>query len=258
MSHAPASTTHIIGIDCATNPRRVGIARAIRADRSTTLIDARVCGSGADPGDLIAAWVQEAVPASAILALDAPLGWPEPMGKALHRHQAGNPLDVQPNSLFRRATDRDIATRFGKTPLDVGADRIARTAHAALELLAGLCSRLSAEIALGWTPGSVEGIVAIEVYPAATLLAHGASIKGYKAKDGGVSREAIAGLLRQHMDIDTPDDPADWPTDALDAAVCVLAGLDYAAGEAGPPTEEATARKEGWIWARQRRQAEGS
>src|SRR5437016_7332440 len=37
--------------------------------------------------------------------------------------------------MFRRVTDDVIYERLGKRPLDVGADRIARTAHAALRFL---------------------------------------------------------------------------------------------------------------------------
>jgi hypothetical protein len=40
--------------------------------------------------------------------------------------------------MFRRMTDRAIHKNVGRTPLDVGADWIARTAHAALRFLAEL------------------------------------------------------------------------------------------------------------------------
>jgi hypothetical protein len=38
--------------------------------------------------------------------------------------------------------------------------------------------------------------------------------------------------------------------DALDAMICVLAGADFLAGKAYPPTDLALAQKEGWIWIR--------
>jgi len=38
--------------------------------------------------------------------------------------------------------------------------------------------------------------------------------------------------------------------DALDAAICVLAGADFLRGEAAEPPDIETARKEGWIWFR--------
>jgi hypothetical protein len=42
------------------------------------------------------------------------------------------------NAMFRRTTDLFIQQKLKKTPLDVGADRIARTAYAALAILGTL------------------------------------------------------------------------------------------------------------------------
>ena len=56
-------------------------------------------------------------------------------------------------NLFRRETDREIKRRLGRQPLDVGADRIARTGHRALEILSKLADSLKLrEILLAWVP----------------------------------------------------------------------------------------------------------
>ena len=38
--------------------------------------------------------------------------------------------------------------------------------------------------------------------------------------------------------------------DVLDAALCVVAALDFLSGEGMPPDEPKVARREGWIWVR--------
>ncbi len=86
------------------------------------------------------------------LALDAPLGWPAVLGETLGPHIAGESLDGTPNELFRRQTDHFIKAVIGRQPLDVGADRIARTAHAALGLLEQLRQLTGQPVPLAWTP----------------------------------------------------------------------------------------------------------
>ena len=66
------------------------------------------------------------------------------------------PIETPANAMFRRITDVFIQTRLGKRPLDVGADRIARTAYAALAILAILRVELGIPIPLAWTPGLVR------------------------------------------------------------------------------------------------------
>ncbi len=95
------------------------------------------------PIAIVAEWAEAHSPV--LLALDAPLGWPAALGVALAGHRAGGPLEHTPNRLFRRRTDDWVRSRFGKRPLEVGADLIARTAHAALALLEGLRQRPHAQ-----------------------------------------------------------------------------------------------------------------
>ena len=234
----------IVGIDCATDPKKVGLALVERVGSHFRLAST-ACSLG-NPAREIAEWVRQ--PGRTLLTLDAPLGWPSPMGEALAAHEAGQPLPELANQLFRRDTDRMMYARFKKTSLDVGADRIARTAHWALSLLADLRSSLGELIPLAWSPKFEERVAAIEVYPAATIMSRGISIKGYKAEAGHVERSAVYKEIQRSITCDSAGDPANWPIDALDAAVCGLAGLDFVEGRAVAPEDMGLARKEGWIW----------
>ncbi|TQE98737.1 MAG: DUF429 domain-containing protein [Spiribacter salinus] len=84
-------SVRIVGIDCATDPKRVGYAFA-RYHGGRTVVETVDIGSATvAPVDAIASWLREDA-GPALLALDAPLGWPAPLGQALPMHQAGQPL----------------------------------------------------------------------------------------------------------------------------------------------------------------------
>jgi hypothetical protein len=171
------------------------------------------------------------------------------MRTALASHQAGAPIEGHAHSMFRRGTDRFIRQHLGKQSLDVGADRIARTAFAAVSMLEQVRQATRLPIPLAWDR-DFEGVRAIEVYPAATLRAHLIPDKGYKGKDGQAERAAIVTRLEQHFQLRGNRAPLLANVDVLDAAICVLAGLDFEAGAAMPPENIDEARSEGWIWAR--------
>ena len=243
--------TRVIGIDCATDAKNVGLALCtIRDGRAR--IEALTTGNDWPAIDeRVASWVT----APALLALDAPLGWPARLGESLHAHSAGAPFDHPPNAMFRRATDDAIAQRLGKRPLDVGADRIARTAHAALSFLARLRNRLDAPIPLAWQPGPIDTVAAIEVYPAGTLAAQNLPRSGYKgATDAATSlRRDLSAAIAEQLRFDAQAAAEMTRTDhALDAALCLCAGLDFLAAEAVPPDDLSLAKREGWIWVRSR------
>jgi len=61
---------------------------------------------------------------------------------------------------------------------------LARTAHEALCLLEELRYETGRPIELAWSHELAPGIHAIEVYPAATLIAHGMTAHGYKGARG--------------------------------------------------------------------------
>ena len=89
------------------------------------------------PITILGEWLREVHDQPTLLTLDAPLGWPVGMRTALCSHQAGGPMDVDPDYMFKRITDRCVKAD-GKNPLEVGASWIARTAHGALIILAAL------------------------------------------------------------------------------------------------------------------------
>lgn len=148
---------------------------------------------------------------------------------------------------FRRETDRFVQVKLRKTPLEIGADRIARTAHSALRLLGKLRRSMNAEIPLAWSQ-YWDGTAAIEVYPAATLLAHKMTAVGYKQLQHTVEREEIINGLRSQLTLPENFKVMSESADALDAVVCILAGADFIRGSVQAPKDTALAAREGWIW----------
>lgn len=245
----PTDSVRLIGIDCAADPRNVGFALGELDGRKPRLLAASSGRLEPAIGTTIAAWIGEHRPV--LLALDAPLGWPAALGTALAGHAAGDFLAVEPNRLFRRYTDEAVKRALGRQPLDVGAERIARTAHAALALLEELRTVLDAPIPLAWRPALDDTVSAIEVYPAGTLTALGLPASSYKKPGQRARRRALLRSLGRQMAV-----PAKLAgtlmadANVLDAALCVLAGADFVRGAALAPRHPARARKEGWIWVR--------
>lgn len=242
-------SVRLVGIDCAVDPTNVGVALATLDGERCRVLDARRCGKKELPVDVIASWHDDAP--LALLAVDAPLGWPLAMAEGLATHAAGGPLAAEPNRLFRRATDVDIHTRLAKQPLDVGANFIARTAKAALDLLEALRASTSESIPLVWQAEVPADLSAIEVYPAATMRAWSLPIVSYKKSAQQAERQQMLDALPEWFDASAARDVALASADVLDAVLCVLAAADFCQGRAVPPGEEvaAMARKEGWIWA---------
>ena len=240
-------SARLIGVDVATQPKSVGIALAtLRGDAVSLERVARgVVWEALD--EQLRHWLD----APALLALDAPLGWPAPLSDALHAHQAGAALPEVANALFRRRTDDTVAEVIGKRPLDVGADRIARTAHTALALLDRLRTATAAPIPLAWQPGDVAGLSAIEVYPAGTLAGRALPCSGYKGASAQATdvRQRILDGLRTELRFDTGLESAMCGSDhLLDAALCCLAAADFARAGVVEPDDPELARREGWIW----------
>lgn len=167
-------------------------------------------------------------------------------------HWAGSPLTAPPNEMFQRRTDQFVHQTLGKRPLDVGADRIARTAHAALRLLQQVRIELGRPLPLAWD-ATTEG--AIEVYPAATLISRGWSTKDYKKTGelGLSARTSIVEKLQTELLIELPQ-PCRESDDELDAVICTLAGRDFLRGRCHEPHDLPLAQKEGWIWVRKAEQ----
>jgi predicted RNase H-like nuclease len=240
----------LIGIDCATKKEKVGLARAA-LDREQVRVEE--VATGADLESItrtLAGWVQSAP--ICLLALDAPLGWPAALGPTLAHHRAGDPIHIPRDRMFSRLTDRVVKREIGKRPLNVGADRIAHTAHAALYQLDELRYETGQPIELAWDPNLGPGIHAIEVYPAATLIAYGISSAGYKGKQGKAARQQILRSLPRHLVLPNDVELLVECDHALDAVLCVLAGADFLQGLALAPEDLPTAQDEGWIWFRLR------
>lgn len=241
----------VIGIDAATQARNVGLARSVAAGSRIEVEEALTPSSNAEAVDTVAHWCD----GPTLLAIDAPLGWPSAMGRALASHRAGDAIEAPAHDVFRRLTDDRVHEIFRKRPLDVGSNLIARTAHAALALLAGVRERTGEAIPLAWSPDEPARVRAIEVYPAATLRARGLSDGGYKGKGRTetATREALLDTLADEVRCGGGVRESAAATDhVLDAILCGLAGADFLADRGIRPDddERERARHEGWIWVR--------
>jgi hypothetical protein len=239
--------TTLIGIDCATQEEKVGIAVGRFNGPESQIDHVILCGKASPLERTLLSWIPKS--GRLLFALDAPLGWPQPMGHALSQHVAGGHIVVSGNALFRRDTDRFIKRHTGQQPLDVGADRIARTALSALDLLARLGETIGETIHLAWSAQFPHRIAAIEVYPAATLRARGLSSKGYKKPEQVEARRVIIAAIPE-LAAASNALSMEAHADALDAALCLSAAADFLTGQVFLPENQALAEKEGWIWVR--------
>jgi predicted RNase H-like nuclease len=243
--------TTIIGIDCATQDDHVGLALA-HFDGQQAQVDQVLVGSKQAPIlETITHWITQT--STTLIALDAPLGWPAELGPTLSSHNAGDLVDVDPDRLFRRLTDRIVQQEIKKLPLEVGANLIARTAHAALKLLHQLRKYSDIPIPLAWSPVLDGRICAIEVYPAATLLAYAIPMKVSPSQDKAALRQQAMVMLSKYIHFPSEQQLMIENGHAFDASICVLAAADFLRGQAIAPTDLPTVdlptvKKEGWIW----------
>ena len=236
----------IVGVDCAAQWHRTGVSIA-RYQGNSVKIHQAWTGKKDLPQRLADVLADSE---TALLALDAPLGWPTALGRDLVHHVAGQELSELPDRLFSRDTDRFVRAKTGKKPLEVGADKIARAATGALRLLAELRSRTGKSIPLAWTREFVGDIRVIEVYPAATMLGWQYKAPSYKKPAQREGRTTIAGWLGDIIDVTDVAPALERSDDVLDSALCVLAGADFLQGKTHDPPHGPTAHKEGWIWFR--------
>lgn len=256
--------TTILGIDAAVAPERTGLAVGIRETaggrwsvsafpRITDADELRDAAAGvvtaavahAESG--VAESRSDSAGGHVLLAIDAPLGWPAALGPALARHRAGSPLPLPANDLFRRETDKVVRHLLGKQPLDVGADRIARTALAVLDLVASVTERTGVRFDLAWNPATACSSM-IEVYPASWLIVRGCPSRGYKRADGRSARGEILRALEDcGLNVENREVPLGFP-DALDAIIAVQLGVEFLSGRCLGPSDRALAEREGWIW----------
>ena len=90
----------IIGVDCATDVKKVGLARGFLAGQDLTIDKLAKPKAGQSVSGIVREWLDPEV--TTLLAIDAPLGWPEALGRQLNAHTAGESISEDPNVLFRR------------------------------------------------------------------------------------------------------------------------------------------------------------
>lgn len=241
------TTVTIIGIDCAAQDKDIGLALG-HFDGHGCRVSEVACGRIVDS---VAGTIADWIPANqrTLLALDAPLGWPAPLGECLYAHKAGEHVAPESDMLFSRLTDKIVRKKTGKKPLEVGANFIARTARSALNLLNELRILTGRSIPLQMAEPTMNNTVcAIEVYPAATL-----TVKGFmqpKYKKVLQARKSIIASLETQMQISADKELIMENDDVLDAVICVTAGLAFLRKDVIVPSrgELECAEKEGWIW----------
>lgn len=236
----------ILGIDAAVDPRNTGLAIARHAEGRWRLDYAAVGQRKSPLGEQICAELDPTMPV--LLAIDAPLGWPTELTSALADHRAGEPLRA--DHLFNRETDRFVREQTGLKPLDIGAERIARTAVAALELVADLRSLLGQPLPLLESNANSASGGLIEAYPAATLKQHGQPHRGYKRTESKALREEIADYLSQSIDLQKYSAEIAASDHVLDAVLCTLTAMDFLGSLCSSPTPAGGWSDEGWIWFR--------
>lgn len=253
-----ADAVLIVGVDCAARASGTGLARALWEGGRTRLLElAR--GRGDKPmtsfaAPVLARWIS-AWPGPIALGFDAPLGWPTPLGRALRDHTAGAAFAHEPDDphrLWRRATDLAVKRLIGKTPLEVGADRIARAAKSALDLLRDVRATTGRAFPVTLQDGAPKRDCVFEVYPAAARSAHpGLPDEGKKFEPS--VRHALATALSEFLSMTSDHiDEMTASDHVLDAGLCVLAVTEVLENRAVPPApaEREAAAREGWIWVR--------
>lgn len=249
----------VIGLDAAAQLDHCGYAIGSQHGSTIVIEEAGLLGgtrkcAQVGSASMLASRIRQAP--KSVVAIDAPLGWPEAMALHLPGHQAGQPLSAPRDRFFKRLTDLRVKRATGKTPLEVGAEKLAHAAHHALHLLGQLRSESERPIPLAWAPGDGP-CVAIEVYPAGTLAGHGLPSTGYKKEKTGDRsalriRESFASQLEPRLS--GLSRYCHGPVDVFDACLCLLSALDFLEGQCAGPSEaeRPVAEKEGWIWVRAR------
>ncbi|HEX7480573.1 MAG TPA: DUF429 domain-containing protein [Polyangiales bacterium] len=239
----------IVGIDCATQEERTGLARGtLDADGKVRVERVTLGTAGESAAASVCEWIRGKP--RFVLAMGAPLGWPAELAAALSKHKAGAPISAAADQLFRRRTDRTVQKVLGRTPAEVGADRVARTAHAALGLLAQIRARAGHEVPLVWKQSAESGV--IEVNSGVTLVTRGLPSSGYKSGTAACrkARGEVLKRLSAELDVAVTHDLLLEDANLLDAMICVLAGADFARGLCVEPEDLRAAKKEGFIWFR--------
>jgi len=259
----------LIGVDYSAQEGNVGLAAGRLNGDSLEVEFAECPGTRAEVEKRIVDSINaEKKNGGALIAIDAPLGWPKSLSKTLCWHKAGRAFSTPADQLFKRATDRWVRDEIKQKPLEIGADWIARTAYSALSFLLRLRNETACVIPLAWKPGCAMSVSVIEVYPAATLKGRNIAPANCRGKEGEEKRECIA-RWREDV-INRLGVDGVWPSEDLvknrlmfenehvfDAVLCVQAAMDFVKGHVISPSDAEIdggkvgirrAKKEGWIW----------
>ena len=272
----------IVGIDCAADPGNIAVASATPAGAQLTVDDLLFGEKGKASSRTkrldrlatdIAKQISTEVPT--LLALDAPLGWPVAMRRALAEGVAGSatgfPADAM--DMFRRRTDHFVIRKTRKIPQSVGASLVASLTHTALRLIDMIeekCKKHNISLAsapMARHDAFRRDVHLIEVYPALAgprfLGSPSQRFESWsevgdhlkKFREDGWS--TIAKRLRERMQIECAGLPDGVENDlrrlrdhGLDAILCAWTAWCFLQGECvSPPTEEMEhLAPEGWIW----------
>jgi len=120
-----------------------------------------------------------------------------------------------------------------------------------LELFQNLRDKLNVDIPLTWELEIGQpGIQAIEVYPAATVIAHGFSKSGYHGEKNMEAREKLIDYIQEQLNFVCSTKLLHTNPHVLDASLCVFAGMDFLEGNTLFPSEDNPFKKAGLIWVR--------
>lgn len=259
----------LIGVDYSAQEGNIGLAGGRLNGDSLKVEFAECLGTHAAVEKQIVDWInQEKKNGGVLLAIDAPLGWPKSLGKSLCWHKAGRAFSMPADRMFKRVADRWVRDVIGKKPLEVGADKIARTAYSALSFLLRLRNETACAIPLAWKPGCAKGVSVIEVYPAATLKGRNIPSANCRGEEGEEQQKCFANWREDVINRLGADGV--WPSEdvvenrlvfkndhVFDAVLCVQAAMDFVKGYVISPSDAEIdggkvgirrAKKEGWIW----------
>lgn len=233
----------VLGIDFAAQPKNTWAAEGCVTENGHLRITE--IENGITDEDVVA----KTNAGYAVIAIDAPFGWPWGFSEFIsQRFDGHSPRQVNREDFRFRETDRFIHDQFGKWPLSVSTDRLGIVAH---RLVSITTKMVHCTIPPFHRPGPDPTL--IEVYPAATLIALGLRERGYK-KDPEIRREIVKDLARFGIEIrGEMADQCVLGDDALDAVICALTGHLYARGETMGPEHLKSPRagvvsNEGWIY----------
>ena len=284
-----ATNTRIIGIDCAADPRNIAVASAVGDGEELTVGEVFFGERGRDDSRTdrlksLATRITDLIPTGVrtLLALDAPLGWPVALRRALAAEgtagtAAGIPEEAREdaNHMFRRCTDRFVALATGKTPQSVGASLVASVTHTALRLIDMIADDCGDRVSMTHTPLDDpdkfrENVHLIEVYPALAGPRFFAdpSLGDWRAVAGKLKKfkkesdwNTVAKQLQECLQIVCDPLPHEVENDrrrlsdhGLDAILCAWTGQQFLQRKCVSPQRaeveitDQDLEREGWIW----------